>query len=116
MNMFKLLGNLGNLAKMQQEVQSITEELAELTFEGKAGAGLVAVTVNGSQQLVSCSIEPKLIEDNDRELIEELVVAAANDAINRSKKESAEQLQRKLSERLNLPDMSGLMSAFMPKG
>lgn len=115
MNMFKMLGNLGNLAKMQQEVQNITEELAELKFEGQAGAGMVVVVANGSQQLVSCTIDPKLIEDNDKELIEDLVVAATNDAMARAKKESAEQLQRKLSERFNLPDVSGLMGAFMPK-
>lgn len=115
MNMFKMLGNLGNLAKMQQEVQKITEELSKLEFEGQAGAGMVVVTVNGAQQLTSCTIDPKLIEDNDRELIEELVVSATNDAIARSKKESAEELQRRLSEKLNLPDIGGLMSGFMPK-
>lgn len=115
MNLFKMLGNLGNLAKIQEEMQATTAELAELTFEGKAGGGMVVVLVNGAQQMVNCTIDPKLIEDNDRELIEDLLVSAVNQAMLQAKKESAEIVQRKLAERLNMPELSGILGNFMPK-
>lgn len=115
MNFFKLLGNLGNLAKMQQEIQSVTEELADLRFEGKAGGDMVTVQMNGAQRVISCSIDPKLFEDNDRELVEDLVASAVNEALAETKKQTAEIMQQKLSERLDMPGMSELLGQLMPK-
>lgn len=115
MNLFKMLGNLGNLAKVQQEVQAITEELAKVEYEGKAGGDMVTARVSGAQQVLGISIDPKLIADNDRELIEDLVVAAVNDALVLAKKQTSEQMQKKLSDKLNLPDLSGMLGQMMPK-
>ena len=115
MNLFKMLGNLGNIAKMQQEIQALTAELASRQFEGKAGGGLVRVVVSGSQQLLSVSIDPKLVEDNDRELIEGLIVSAVNEAMTEAKTQSAEFMQKQLAEKFDLPDMQGLLDNFMPR-
>jgi DNA-binding YbaB/EbfC family protein len=115
MNLFKMLGSLGNLAKVQQEIQAVTDELARVHYEGKAGGGMVTVTVNGAQRMVSCAIDPKLVADDDRELIEDLIVAAVNEAMAEAKRKSAEVMQKKLGERLNLPDLSELLGSIMPK-
>lgn len=115
MNLFKLLGNLSNLARVQEEMQAISEELAQMQYEGRAGGDMVVVKVNGLQQLQACHIDPQLVSDNDRELIEELVVTAANAALARSKSQGADLMQQKLSERLNLPDLSTLLTGMMSK-
>lgn len=114
MSFMKMLGNLGNLSKMQQEMQAITGELALLEYQGSAGGGMVVVKASGAQQLVSCSIDPQLIKDNDKELLEDLVVAAANQALGDAKKNTADLLQKRLSERFNLPDISNLLGGMMP--
>lgn len=115
MNLFKLLGNLGNLTKIQQEMAAAADELAELRFEGKAGGDMVVVEVSGAQKLLTCSIDPKLFDDNERELVEDLVVTAVNDALSQAKKQTAELMQQKLAERLNMPEMGDLLKQFMPK-
>jgi nucleoid-associated protein EbfC len=114
-NLMKLLGNLGNLSKLQGEMQAATAEFAKRRFDGSAGGGMVTATVNGASQLVALSIDPKLVSDNDRELIEELVMSAVNEAASKAKIETAEHLQKTLAEKLDLGDMSGLLGSFFPK-
>ncbi|QDU62050.1 Nucleoid-associated protein YbaB [Planctomycetes bacterium Pan216] len=115
MNLFKMLGNLGNLSKIQEEVQAATQELSKMEFEGKAGADMVIVRVNGAQQMINCTIDPKLVEDNDRELIEDLIVSATNSAIVEAKQKSAEYMQKRLGEQLDMPDLSGILGNLIPK-
>lgn len=115
MNLMKLMSSLGNLSKLRGEIESITAELASLRFDGSAGGGLVTCTVNGSSQVVALNIDPKLVADNERELVEELVIAAINDAAAKAKQESAQLFQQRLAEKLDLGDMSGLLSGFFPK-
>jgi DNA-binding YbaB/EbfC family protein len=115
MNIMKLLGNLGNLSKLKGEIDAITAELAQLRFDGSAGGGMVTATVSGGFQVVELNIDPKLVQDNDRELIEELVMAAVNDAAAKAKVQSAEIYQRKLAEKLDLGDMSGMLGGLFPK-
>ena len=76
---------------------------------------MVTVTVSGTQQILNCAIDPKLIEDNDRELIEGLVVSATNDALSTSKREAGQIIQRKLAEKLNMPELSNIIGNFLPK-
>lgn len=115
MNIMKLLGSLGNLSKVKGEIDAITAELAELRFDGSAGGGMVTATVSGASQVTALSIDPKLVEDNDRELIEELVIAAVNDAAAKAKQEAAQVFQQRLAERLDLGEMSNVLSGFFPK-
>lgn len=115
MNLMKLLGNLGNLSKLKGEVESITAELADMRFDGSAGGGMVTATVSGASQVVSLSIDPKLVADNDRELIEELVIAAVNDAASKAKVEAGQHFQKRLAETLDLGDMSGMLAGLFPK-
>ena len=78
-------GNLAGLMqqaqKMQQEMQKAQEELARLSVTGEAAGGLVKVTMTGKHAVRRVEIDPSLLED--REMLEDVVAAAINDAVNR---------------------------------
>ncbi len=79
-------GGLGNLMKqaqqMQKKMQKMQEEIAQLEVTGESGAGLVKVTINGAHNCRRVEIDPSLLED-DKEMLEDLVAAAFNDAARR---------------------------------
>ena len=89
-------GNLAGLMqqaqKMQQEMQKAQEELANLTVTGEAAGGLVKVTMTGKHAVRRVEIDPSLLDD--REMLEDIVTAAVNDAVNRV----ADQMQERMSE------------------
>jgi DNA-binding YbaB/EbfC family protein len=97
-------GNLAGLMqqaqKMQQEMQRAQEELANLEVTGKAGGGMVTVVMNGQHAVKRVSIDPSLADD--MEMLEDLVTAATNDAVNRIKETSAQQMSG-LTEGMKLP-------------
>ncbi len=66
--------------EMQSKLQQAQEELAEQIFEGKAGGGLVTVTVSGKSEMKSVAIDPSLLTPDEKEVLEDLIVAAFNDA------------------------------------
>jgi DNA-binding YbaB/EbfC family protein len=85
--MFGGKGGLGNLMKqaqvMQERMQKLQEELAQVEVTGEAGAGLVKITITGSHNVRRVSIDPSLLQD-DQEMLEDLIAAAFNDANRRS--------------------------------
>ncbi|AKO44930.1 YbaB/EbfC family nucleoid-associated protein [[Haemophilus] ducreyi] len=85
-------GGLGNLMKqaqqMQERMQKMQEEITQLEVTGESGAGLVKVTINGAHNCRRIEIDASLMED-DKEMVEDLVAAAFNDAVRR-----AEDLQK----------------------
>ena len=78
-------GGLGGLMKQAQQMQ---EEIAQLEVTGESGAGLVKITINGAHNCRRIDIDPSLMED-DKEMLEDLIAAAFNDAVRR-----AEELQK----------------------
>jgi DNA-binding YbaB/EbfC family protein len=76
-----LAGLLQQAQKMQQEMQKAQEELARVTVTGEAGGGLVKVTMNGKHAVSRVEIDPSLL--GDPEMLEDIVTAAINDAVNR---------------------------------
>jgi len=76
-------GGLGGLMKqaqkMQEDMQKAQEEVANLEVEGQAGGGMVKVTMNGRHELRRVNIDPSLMDD-DKEMLEDLLAAAVNDA------------------------------------
>lgn len=80
-------GGLGNLMKqaqqMQARVQQVQEEIAKTEVTGESGAGLVKVTVNGAHSCRRVEIDASLMTDDDKEMLEDLVAAAFNDASRR---------------------------------
>jgi hypothetical protein len=89
-------GNLAGLMqqaqKMQQEMQKAQEELTRLTVTGEAAGGLVKVTMSGKHAVRRVEIDPSLLED--REMLEDIVAAAINEAVNRV----ASTVQERMSE------------------
>ncbi len=80
-------GGMGNLMKqaqmMQESMQKMQEELANMEVVGESGAGLVKVTMTGSHSVRRVAIDPSLISDDDQEMLEDLIAAAFNDAVRR---------------------------------
>lgn len=78
------IGNIGKLMKqaqqMQAKMQQLQEELAKKEVEGTSGGGMVKVKMNGQQEVLSVNIEPEVFDDGDKEMLEDLIVAAVNEA------------------------------------
>lgn len=91
--------------KMQRDMEKVQEELAQTTVEGTAGGGMVTVVANGSQEIVSVKIDPEIVKD-DVEMVEDMVVAATNQAL----KKAAEVSQEKMS------GVTGGMMSNLPGG
>lgn len=106
--MFKGLGNLTGMLKQAQEIggrlQSLNEEMKQRRATGSAGAGLVEVEVNGLGQVLRLSIDPSLVERKDKEMIEDLVPAAVNQAQAKAKEMHAEAM-RSITGGLSLPGL-----------
>jgi DNA-binding YbaB/EbfC family protein len=98
----------GNLAKMAQQMQAemarVEAELEVLTIDGSAGGGAVRATVSGKQELLSIAIDPEVVDPADVEMLQDLVVAAVNDALAGAKAE-AEQRMTAVTGGLRLPGL-----------
>jgi DNA-binding YbaB/EbfC family protein len=99
---------LGKMMKQAQQLQAkmlkLQEELSEKTIETSAGGGMVRVVANGRQQLVSIQIEKEVVDPDDVEMLQDLVLAAANDALTKAQEMASEEMN-KLTGGLNLPGM-----------
>ena len=99
---------MGKMMKQAQQLQAkmlkLQEELAEKTVETSAGGGMVKVVANGRQQLVSIQIEKEVVDPDDVEMLQDLVLAAANDALTKAQEMAAEEMN-KLTGGLNIPGM-----------
>ena len=97
-------GNLAGLMqqaqKMQQEMQKAQEELANMEVTGEAGGGLVKVTMTGRHAVKRVEIDPSLLED--REMLEDIVTAAINDAVNRITSSTQDRMSD-MTAGINLP-------------
>ena len=98
--------NLGQMLKQAQEVQGkierMQEELAATEIEGKAGGGMVAVTLNGKGHMLRLRVDPSLCNPGEAEVLEDLILAAHNDARTRVETHAQEEM-RKVTGGLNLP-------------
>ena len=98
--------NLGNLMKqaqqMQAKMQEMQQRLAEMEVEGASGGGMVKVTATGKGDVKRLKIDKSLVDPNDVEVLEDLIVAAINDARSKADAMSVEEMQ-KLTGGLNLP-------------
>ena len=106
------MANMQNMMKQMQKMQrnmaKNQEELAQTPVEGTAGGGVVKVTVNGSNQVLAVELAPEVVDPDDIEMLQDLIVAAANDAINNAQKLSEERMGA-LTKGMKLPGgMGGL--------
>ena len=106
--MFKGLGNFASLIKQAQQMggqmQEVTEQLKHERATGVAGGGMVEIDVNGAQEILACRIDPQLFAQGDRELIEDLVVAATSQALTKAKQLHADAL-KSMAGNMNIPGM-----------
>jgi len=97
------MANLQRMAQqMQHEMQRIQTELESTNVDGSAGGGVVTATVTGKQELISVIIDPAAVDPSDVEMLQDLIVAAVNDAL-RSSRELAEQKMAAVTGGLQLP-------------
>jgi nucleoid-associated protein EbfC len=103
--------NMGNILKQAQQFQAkmakLQEEMGEKTVEASSGGGMVTVVANGKQEILSVKIEPEVIDRSEKEMLEDLIVAAVNDALTKAKNMVQEEMG-KLTRGLNLPNIPGL--------
>ena len=107
--MFKGLGQMGDMAKMMkaaQEMQgkmaALQEEMQVLTVQGESGAGLVKATCTVKGELKALDIDPSIFNSDDKEVVEDLILAAIKDAQTRAG-ERAKQEMGKITEQMGLP-------------
>lgn len=113
-----MFGQLGNLASLMKQAQQIGGKLEGMSVElksrratGHAGGGMVEVEVNGLQEILRCKIDPKLLREEDRELLEDLLVGATNDALVKARQLHAEAMQS-LAGGMNLPGLQEAMAGL----
>ncbi len=104
----KGLGNIMKQAqKMQQEMAKIQEELAQKKVEAASGGGMVTVEANGQQEILSIKIDPEVINPDDKEMLEDLVLSAVNEASRKAKDLMKSELA-KVTGGLSLPPGIGI--------
>jgi DNA-binding YbaB/EbfC family protein len=87
------MANLQRMAlQMQQEMDRIQRELAEVSVEGSAGGGVVRAVVTGKQEIVSIAIDPSAVDPADVEMLQDLVTAAVNEALAASRRLAEEKM------------------------
>jgi len=91
--------------KLQARMLKMQEELAQRTVESAVGGGMITVVANGKQQVVSIRIEKEVVNPDDVEMLQDLVLAAVNDALHKSQEMVASEMG-KLTGGLNLPGLS----------
>ncbi len=98
-------GNMNNMIrqaqKMQQDMLKAQEELESKNYEAAAGGGVVTATVSGKKELVSVAIDPEAVDPDDVEMLQDLIVAAVNEALRKANEDAASQMS-KLTGGLNL--------------
>ncbi len=101
----KGMGNVMKQAqKLQAKMQRLQEEMAEKTVETTSGGGMVKVVASGKQQVVSIQIEKEVVDPDDVEMLQDLILAAVNDALLKSQ-EMVTQEMSKLTGGLNIPGL-----------
>lgn len=102
------LGNMANIMKQAQQMQAqmakLQEEAATKTVTGSAGGGMVTVTANGALEVVSVRIDPEALKDADVEMLQDVVLAATNEALKNARQLMAEQM-KSVTGGMNIPGL-----------
>lgn len=90
--------------KMQDEMNRVQESLEEMTVDGAAGGGVVKATVNGRLKLLGVQIDPEVVQSDDKEMLEDLIAAAVNQALEKAQEMAQQEMQKVAGGMLgNLP-------------
>ena len=107
MNKAAMGGLLKQAQKMQQEMEKAQQNLVNIQVEGTAGGGMVKVTANAAQEILEVKIDPEVVDPEDIEMLEDLVLAAINQALENAKS-TAEQEMGKITGGMLPGGMGGL--------
>jgi DNA-binding YbaB/EbfC family protein len=101
-------GNMANIMKqaqaMQAQMAKLQEEAATKTVTGTAGGGVVTVTANGAMEIVSILISPEAVKSGDAEMLQDVVMAASNDALKKARQMMADQM-KSVTGGMNIPGL-----------
>jgi len=86
-------GMLGQIQKLQADMMKAQESLADETLEVTAGGGAISIVITGQQRVKSITLQPEVVDPADVEMLQDLLVAAVNEAIERSQTYAAQKLQ-----------------------
>ena len=104
--MFDMMGMMGKMKEVQAKMKQAQDNLQHITVTAESGAGLVKATVNGQRKLLKIEIDDSILNTNDRDMVNDLVVAAVNNAM-LTAGERAQEEMKKSTEGL-LPNIPGL--------
>ena len=108
----KMLGDLMRQAqKMQEEMMKAQEEAKKKTVEATAGGGMVTVVASGANEIISIKIEKDVVNPDDVEMLQDLILAASNEALRRAHELVSDEMS-KLTGGLQIPGMGGLGKLF----
>ncbi|MCL5063190.1 MAG: YbaB/EbfC family nucleoid-associated protein [Nitrospiraceae bacterium] len=108
----KMLGDMMRQAqKLQDEMQRMQEEAKTKTVEASSGGGMVTVVANGGGEIVSIKIEKDVVNPDDVEMLQDLIIAAANEALRRAQQMVNEEMS-KLTMGMQIPGLGGLGNIF----
>lgn len=106
-----MFGNMGNMGKMMKQVQKmqadmakLQEELVNRTVEASAGGGMVTVMANGKQEVLSIKINPEAVDPEDVEMLQDMVLAAVNEALRQSQEMVSKEMG-KITGGMNIPGL-----------
>lgn len=105
--MGQIMSLLKNAGKMQAEVEKLQQRIAQITAEGVAGGNMVSIKMNGKMEVLSCSIADSAWQMQDKELLEDLMRGATNQAIEKVKLLVAEETG-KMTQSMGLPSGAGM--------
>lgn len=101
----KMFGDMMKQAmQMQERLKKVQEEVGAKTVEASAGGGVVTVVANGKQEVVSIKIDPSVINSNDADMLQDLILAAVNEALRKSKDMMSEEMKQ-LTMGINIPGL-----------
>lgn len=109
--MFNMQQMMQKAQAVQKKMALLQEELNELEVDGSSGAGLVKVTMTCKGNMKSLTIDPSLIDPAEKEVLEDLIKAACNDARNKADQKLADETQKAMADMGLLP---GLLGGGMP--
>jgi DNA-binding YbaB/EbfC family protein len=111
--MFDMLNIMGKIKEAQARLQKMKENLATVTLVGESGGGMVKATVNGNRQVLKIEIEESLLKPSDKDILQDLIVAAVNKALQEADTLAKAELKKNTEGLLpNIPglDLGGLGS------
>ncbi len=106
-----MMGMLGKVKDFQAKMKEAQEELGQITQQAEAGAGMVKVLINGNRKLLKIEIDPDLIKVEDKEMLQDLVIAATNKALEAVEEKIKDQLQN-ATKGIIPPGIPGLDKLF----